>query len=114
MGIFEINGDRIIVIALCLLLLGLVAYGYIRYDTGSSSIINDPTFVGEVVDKEIVLLRIGLSPATRMREHRLHIVGKYYVDDERVEVDRIFIVSAEIFNRYEVGDIISHDVYGDA
>jgi len=70
------------------------------------TLINNPTFKGEVVGKESIRRTGTLTPITRYIEHRLHIVGEYIYDNELVQVDRVFIVPRYLYNKFDIGDLI--------
>ena len=113
MDISEQNTGSVVFIGICLVILVIAVYIYIGDNT--CNIFNDTTFVGEVVVKEAVSFRtMPFTPGlTTITKHRLYVIGNYFIDGEKVKVDRIITVSAEIFNRYEIGDIISPDTCGD-
>ena len=69
-------------------------------------LLSNPTFRGEVTDKEFFRRRVGFSAAMKLTEHRLHIVGDYIYNDEIVQVNRIFIVSRYLYDRFDIGDTI--------
>jgi len=72
-----------------------------------SKVIHNPTFVGEVVDKESVTRRVGAKPFDQLTTLRLHIVGQYVKDgDEVVHIDQVFTVTRYWYDRFEVGDLI--------
>jgi len=99
--------DEIIAIALILFIALLIA-GSTFWNAGRVStfdaLISNPTFVGEVVDKESGW-RGGFG-ITAYTEHRLHIVGQYYYDGEKIQVDSIFIVPRSQYRQFNVGDLI--------
>jgi hypothetical protein len=91
-----------------LILSATIFGGNITYPSEiDEEIINNRSFVGEVIEKDIMRQRwLTIIP---MRSYRLYIIGEYLSDDnEMIQVDRYFNVSKEIYNRYEVGDVISH------
>jgi len=73
--------------------------------------INNPSFLGEVVDKDY--LRHGgrgfVWPLMSMgyTEYRLHIVGEYLYGNETVQLDRVFIVPRYLYEQFEIGDLIN-------
>ena len=103
--------NTIIAILALLTLIALIAYA-IYTDLASPSfddIINNPTFTGTVAGKEVTVERFTtLGP--RFTVHRLHIIGSYIEDGEKIQVDRVFAVPSEIYRQFEIGDIISHDI----
>jgi len=76
-------------------------------------IIQNPTFTGVVVRKGTIAEEralIGSIPA----RYILQIAGEYFNDDEKIQFDRMFFVSPEVFHRFETGDVISHDMFVDS
>ena len=75
------------------------------------AILNNPSFVGEVVNKETRRLN-GMSPMLSYTQYRMHIVGHYYIIDKKVQIDRIFIVNSELFHLYDIDDVITRENFG--
>ena len=69
-------------------------------------LLNNPTFVGKVVDTESVSIRSGVFSTFIRQEHRLHIIGEYIDNNEKVKVDRAFIVLGYLYDRFGIGDLI--------
>lgn len=69
------------------------------------ALINNPAFEGKVVDTSVVH-RWGGSFAMWHTEYRLHIVGEYLYNDETVQIDRTFVVSKYLYDKFEIGDTI--------
>lgn len=103
------NKDLFLLVLLIFTLAFMITSQVFGFSTASSSdmaILNNPSFIGEVIKKNSEILYFAAMPYVY---YRLHILGKYLSDDnEVIRVDRIFYVTREIYNRYEVGDIISH------
>jgi len=97
------NLESAILIIVSLFLIIAVAV-YSIHQRNQINIINDPTFVGEVVGKEATTQRSSVIRQTIT--YRLHITGEYIKDGETVQVDRDFIVSKELYDRFEIGDVI--------
>ena len=68
-------------------------------------VINNPTFVGEVVGKESLNHFSVLGIPIR---RQLHIVGEYVEDDVVIQVNRTFRVSRYWYDKFNVGDLICH------
>ena len=69
-------------------------------------LISNPTFEGEVVDMRAIW-RGGFTLSTGYMEYRLYIVGEYLYNEEVIQVDRFFIVSRSLYERFDIGDLIS-------
>ncbi|MCL2591965.1 MAG: hypothetical protein FWD82_01245 [Defluviitaleaceae bacterium] len=76
-----------------------------RFHNQINNTINNPTFVGEVIGKYSSSHTI-LIPRT---QYSLHIIGEYIGYNEIIQVDKVFIVSRSIYNRFSIGDIIYHE-----
>ena len=100
------NGTNIFIVLIFIIVLAVLIY--FAYYRSTNSIIHDPTFVGEVINKETVKqqINIGMTIPRHQVLHRLHIIGTYYAENQRVYVDRIFTVTDAIYNHFEIGDII--------
>jgi len=85
-------------ITLCLFLFTLF---YEIYLESQIQVINDSTFVGEVVGKESNNSILGFG-------NRLHIIGEFIENDEVIQIDRTFRVSQNWYNKFSVGDRICH------
>jgi len=105
--------DYIIVIIVLLILvvvtIPLSLYEH-RNRNESNAILNNPSFVGEVSDKDVRHLR-GMSFFMMYTQYRLHIVGHYLEESEKIEVDRVFVVSSDLFQLYDIGDIVTCDSF---
>ena len=77
-------------------------------DNQLSSVINNPTFFGEVIEKEEIIHRVGFGTFNQFTTFRLHIIGEYLEDDEVILVDQVFTATSYWFNRFEIGDLIYH------
>jgi len=99
--------DIAIIVAVILAIIALIIY--MVYEEGQNNVIHNPTFIGEVVGKESVVRSVGGTWAMRYTEFRLHIVGEYIKDNETIHVDRVFRVYREFYNRFDIGDIFSHE-----
>ena len=102
----------LIVFVLFILAFAFIVKGQVSgsFTARSSDIytINNPSFVGEVIAKDSEIYQITAT-SIPVIFYRLHIVGEYLSDDkEIITFDRVFYVTRQIYNRYEVGDIISH------
>ena len=74
-------------------------------------IINNPTFVGKVVNKDFIqhegsrftwpIMTMGYT------EYRLHIVGEYLSSNEIVQLNRIVSVRRYLYDLFEIGDSIN-------
>ena len=96
--------DIIVIIVIWLLFFAVLLFCHIKWNY-TNNIIHNPTFIGTVVGAESttkLVTRIWKVPV-----HRLHIIGEYLEGDEIIQVDRVFVVSAEIFYQFEEGDTIS-------
>jgi len=94
-----------------LVMVSLLTYGYNgqRVMTNIDDIIQNPSFVGEVTRRGTSISGTGLG-RTNDTIYLLHIVGEYRKGSDYVQVDNVFIVSAELFHQLEIGDAISHRV----
>jgi len=72
------------------------------------SIVDNPTFSGEVAGKESITRNAGMWFLGQHTTHRLHIIGQYIEGDETIYIDRVFTVSAYWYNKFEIGDLIYH------
>jgi len=97
--------DIIVIVIVWLLFFAILFSCHIRWSY-TNNIIHNPTFTGTVVETEITTQLI--TKVWRIPVHRLHIIGEYIKDDEVIQVDHVFVVSAEMFYRFEEGDIVSH------
>jgi len=70
-------------------------------------IMKNPTFTGEVVRKETSELQ-RISALRELPIHRLYVTGTYTDGEKTLPFSRIYLVSTNLYNRYEIGDIISH------
>lgn len=106
-----------IIVIIALLMLAVVAIPLSLYEhrarNEDNAILNNPSFIGEVADKEVRHL-IGMTFFTTDRQYRLYIVGHYLEENEKVEVDRTFIVSSDLFQLYDVGDIVTYDSFNNS
>ena len=73
-----------------------------------NSVIRHPTFVGTVVGKETRNIPTSSAPSMPRTSYHLHVVGEYQRNGETIQVDRVFTVSADMFHRYEIGDVINN------
>ena len=100
----------LVMIALCVIFAVAIVYAlYLdeRNDEGIQ-IINSPSFVGEVINKRIITLS-SMTGLIRAPIYKMRIAGEYVsYDNEVIRFSRNLTVGAEFFNRYEIGDIISH------
>ena len=97
--------DIIIVVASVLLIIVMVFYR--NYIDNQINIIDNPTFVGKVVEKKSIIRFTGLG-LMGVKEYRLHITGKYIEDNEIIQIDKVFVVSADLYNQFDIGDTITH------
>lgn len=81
-----------------------------RARSNELAVLSNPSFVGEVVGKESVLRHAGGGMLMRHTEYRLHIVGQYLENYELRQVDRVFTVPRSFYAKYNIGDIISHEL----
>jgi len=108
---------KLVYVKIALLIVGIVAlfsiliiivaanFGCNSRSNEIYTLLNNPTFIGEVVDKEFVWSG-GFSTVTRHTEHRVHIIGEYIYDNEVIQVDRIFIISRYLYNQFDIGDLV--------
>ena len=75
-----------------------------------NSILDNPSFVGEVIEREVRRTR-GMTFMSEFTQYRLHIVGEFIEDNEIIQIDRVFIVSSELFNRFAEGDVIYYGAF---
>ena len=75
-----------------------------RVKNENYAILNNPTFVGEVVDKEI--RRINITQLLSHNQYRLYLVGHYLENDIKVQIERVFIVNSKFFHQHDIGDVI--------
>jgi len=80
--------------ALCIIIIMAASHFENNRRNEIYTLINNPTFRGEVVNTQSISRSRGFSPFRRSTEHRLHIVGEYVYDNETIQVDRVFIVSS--------------------
>ena len=106
MRVVESKKNIIVIVVWLFMIIPMIFY--IVYLHNQHEIINNPTFVGEIIGKESVIHRVGASGVIGVTEYRLHIAGEYIKNNKTIQVNRVFIVSADIYNQHEVGDIISH------
>ena len=101
--------ETITAIALSLAAVLLIIYAIYSHRTENEiyDILQNPTFIGTIAGKETTTESFGLI-GPRFTVHRLHVIGEYYEDNERIELDHIFVVSAEIYYQFEIGDIVSN------
>ena len=111
MNEFRRHKETITNIALALAAVALIVYAVYSQRTWSetNNIIHSHNFTGTVVGKEAVTQNFGLG-RRRFTVYRLHVIGEYFGNNERIEVDRVFVVSAEIYHRFEIGDTIPDNV----
>jgi len=76
-------------------------------DMNQIRIVDNPTFTGEVINKETSSFPPWGGVAIH-QSYRLHIVGEYINGGETVQIDRVFKVSSSWYERFEVGDLIYH------
>ena len=93
-------------ITLAFILIALVLYEI--HLENQFQVVNNSTFVGEVINKESTTRSAGVGIWNQHTTHRLHIVGEYIEDGVVVHVDRVFIVSRYWYDRFEIGDLICH------
>lgn len=109
MKILKIKITLMIITAVAMFIILIIkTMAYFDNDTRNNefyTLLNEPTFVGEVVDKRFVW-RVDPLMFTRRPERRLHIVGEYIYDNRTIQVDRVFIVSWYLYNRFDIGDSI--------
>ena len=92
------------------MIMALLIYSIDSHRTWSetNNLIHNPAFTGTVVGRETTIERFTpMGPGFTV--YRLHIVGEYFGGYERIQVDHIFVVSEDIFRRFEIGDIISNE-----
>ena len=104
--------DVMICIAAFLLAIVLAIYivNSCRAMRNIDEIIQNPTFVGEVVRKGTTVEQTALAGAGSAM-HLLHIVGEFFNGCEKILVDHVFIVPAEMFHRFRIGDTVSYCVF---
>ena len=108
MNEFGRDKEDVAIIALSLAAVLLIFYAIYnhRAEIEMNNIIHNTTFTGTVVGKETTMEGFGLA-GPRFTVHRLHIIGEYFENSERIEVDHVFVVSAQMYHRFEIGDIIN-------
>lgn len=79
-------------------------------DNQIRNLINDPTFTGEIVNKEATTrhMGLGISRLNQVTTFRLHIIGEYKEGNEIIHINQTFKVSRYWYNRFEIGDLIYH------
>jgi len=103
--------DGYFVVAFAIVFLAITLVWAMLYDTHLdnriSGVINNPTFVGEVVNKESITRRVGSMTAfNQITTHQLHIIGEYMEGNEVMQVDQVFTVTRRWFSKFEIGDLI--------
>ena len=71
------------------------------------TLINNPTFRGEVVNMESDWIG-GFSPIHGYNVYKMHIVGEYQDCDKTIQVDRVFVVPYKLYEEFNVGDEIAY------
>jgi len=71
-------------------------------------IINNPTFIGEVVNKESITRNARPLAAIPSTTFQLHIIGAYMEGDEVIHVDQLFTITHYWYRKFEIGDLIYH------
>ena len=107
----EFRMDIIIIIFCSAVAIAILIYGGRRYDNMLSeiyAIIDEPTFVGEVVDMEHTKSNRIFPLSGGIDRYFLHIAGSYIVDGETIYVDRNFQVFKYLYEQYKIGDVIPH------
>jgi len=107
----EFRMDIIIIIFCSAVAIAILIYGGRRYDNMLSeiyAIIDEPTFVGEVVDMEHTKSNRIFPLSGGIDRYFLHITGSYIVDGETIYVDRNFQVFKYLYEQYKIGDVIPH------
>ena len=102
--------NRLIIIAITVLIAIIIAlqlHGN-RAISEIYTVIDNPTFIGEVADREVIIRRTGHGVGWEHHQFFLHIVGSYIYDDETIYVDRYFPVPQYLFHQFNIGDVISH------
>ena len=101
--------DTVVITMASIMFIALIIYGIGSYRVRDDfcSIAANPTFVGVVVRRGFSEPTSAFGPSNTM--YLLHINGEYGENDTRVLIDHVFVVSAEIYRRFQVGDIISYE-----
>ena len=109
MSLEKIKEYILVIIMFCILAVVIVVLSLCeaREKEEANAILNNPSFVGEIIGRDIRHTR-GMTFMSGFSQYRLHIVGELIEDNETVQIDRIFIVSSELFNRFDKGDVISY------
>jgi len=96
----------------CIAMLAFVVIWGVLYsnhlDNQLRNIIDNPTFIGEVVNKKSISRNIGIVPFNHSITYRLHIIGAYMEGDEMIHVDQVFTVTHYWYSKFETGDLIYH------
>lgn len=110
MKAIKLKKDTILMILASIIFISMIVY-LVSNQRANDKIINsihDPTFVGTVVGKETSTGSFGTF-APRFTVHRMHIIGEFIEGSERIQVNHVFVVPAEMYHRFEIGDVISHE-----
>ena len=103
------NEDTIFYLCITILVIGvtIAAFLYdIHLDNQISSVIDNPTFIGEVVNKESTTRNLGFGRYNQIMTYRVHIIGEYMDGGEVIHVDRVFEITRRWYNMLEIGDLI--------
>ena len=74
-------------------------------------IITNPLFAGEVISKKTINKRLSMHPLSEYTIYQIHIIGGYLRapdSDKIIYFNRKLSVPKEVFDSYEVGDVISN------
>jgi hypothetical protein len=103
---------NVLIISVLILLIAVLIAHAVYEDNETKrgiEIINHWSFVGEVVERESKKRNNMFPMYGYTMFYYMYIIGEYLSnEDEVIHVDRMFRVNEEIYNRYEVGDIISN------
>jgi len=117
MSIFQSKKTKNVLIAVFSILAFALVIGFsvYFYDDAMADIeiINDPSFIGEVVGKRTFFSRFGTA-SMPVRNYELHIIGSYIENDEEIAVDRKFLVPRYLFEKFEIGDLIGYGIEADS
>lgn len=100
----------LLAIAIITVCTSLIAYGVYeeKEKRRGIEIILNSSFVGEVIEKEKIKRSYGMGGVNTYYVYYMYIIGEYLSEDnEVINVNRNFQVDNDLYNRYQVGDIIS-------
>ena len=75
-----------------------------------NNMLNSPNFTGVVTSRRYLIehFRIAIPRGYTRTTYRLRILGEYIDGDERIPIDQYFIVSEEMFHRFQIGDVFTN------